>query len=132
MTDSPRLLRLAASEFREVASVTGDDVKAMTAAIEVLMSSVPERALRILERTAGAHGLTSLAVVGRSHFADVVRVRDEVTWRLRRAGLSTLRIGQIMNRDHSSILTALKRFTERLRTDPALCERMAQQKDDDV
>lgn len=66
-----------------------------------------------LHAAAERHGVTVTAIVGAGRDANIVRARREAVWRLSAlAGLSSVRIGLILGeRDHSTILDYLKKFT---------------------
>lgn len=66
-----------------------------------------------LHAAADRHGVTVTAIVGAGRDANIVRARREAVWRLSAlAGLSSVRIGMLLGeRDHSTILDYLKKFT---------------------
>ncbi len=66
-----------------------------------------------LHAAAERHGVTVTAIVGAGRDANIVRARREAVWRLSAlAGLSSVRIGLLLGeRDHSTILDYLKKFT---------------------
>jgi hypothetical protein len=72
----------------------------------------------ILERTAGAFGTTVEALIGRRRFARLAAPRQACAWALRQIGLTLMEIGEILHRDHSTIVSSIARAEERATEDP--------------
>lgn len=68
---------------------------------------------RILHEVCAAHGITVAMVVGDRRFAPIVRCRREIAARLAsETDMSFPRIGLILNKDHTSIIMAIRRWNE--------------------
>lgn len=64
-----------------------------------------------LEYMCKTHGFTVAEMRGAGRSADLAHRRAEVCWVLvKRFGLNSVRVGQILNRDHSTVLIAIKRL----------------------
>ncbi len=74
---------------------------ALTNALDPLLS---------LQRIAKAHGLTSRDIRGHDRHRDVVKVRRIVASTLRAQGMTVEAIGDVMHRDHSTVLNLLDRL----------------------
>lgn len=77
------------------------------------------RALAIINEVAQSHGVRPADILGRSHCPIHVRARHEAAWRLRQMAWgqrrpTLVRVGQWLNRDHSTISIALRHYAERL------------------
>lgn len=60
-------------------------------------------------------------LTSRSHNPEVVRARMEAMWlAYRRAGLSYSEAGRLFDRDHTTVLSAVRRIDEKLQDDPRL------------
>lgn len=68
-----------------------------------------EEVEQVLAEVAGAHGVPPTAIKSATRRAKVCSARDELCYRLRKMGWSTPRIGQFLNRDHTTILAADRR-----------------------
>jgi chromosomal replication initiation ATPase DnaA len=65
---------------------------------------------RILEDISTRTGISVDRIKSPSREDEVVKARDRVIWRLwEELGMSTTGIGQVLNRDHSTIVTSLRR-----------------------
>ena len=93
----------------------------------VKASTIPDAARVIVLRVAQLHGVPV------SHVIDPARrgrwlaaVRQEAAWLLhRRVGLSLHQIGRALERDHTTVLYAVRAFERRLATDEVLARRIA-------
>jgi sulfur carrier protein ThiS len=74
---------------------------ALTNALDPLLS---------LQRIAKAHGLTTRDIRGRDRHRDVVKVRRIVASTLRAQGMTVEEIGDVMHRDHTTVLNLLDRL----------------------
>lgn len=54
-------------------------------------------------------GMTLARVLSTDRSPQVVRVRDVICYVAQQQGFSSVQIGRAMNRDHSSVLTAIRR-----------------------
>lgn len=72
----------------------------------------------ILERTAGAFGTTVEALTGRRRFARLAAPRQACAWSLRQIGLTLMEIGELLHRDHTTIIASIARAEERATEDP--------------
>lgn len=61
-----------------------------------------------VEQACAEHHATLEEVASRSKVAHVARARHEAMRRLRKCGLSSTAIGNLFDRDHSTVLVALK------------------------
>lgn len=68
----------------------------------------------ILDLVCLKHGMGRKDILGPSHYYEICRVRYEFAWLLKfNMGLSLTRIGQILNRDHTTILHGLRQHAKR-------------------
>lgn len=68
----------------------------------------------ILDLVCMKHGVGRRDILGPSHYYTICRVRYEFAWLLKfNMGLSLTRIGQILNRDHTTILHGLRQHAKR-------------------
>lgn len=103
--------RITALE-QEVAIFRGAQVAA-TGAPAMRPGRVPAyMAAPILARVADAHGLTPDDLRGPSRCAHVVQARWEAMAALRAEGASTTAIGRAVRRDHSTVMSGLRRWAE--------------------
>jgi hypothetical protein len=72
----------------------------------------------ILCRAPGVLGVELDLLLGRRRFARLSRPRQVIALALRRAGYSTLEIGELMHRDHSTICYQLDEAERRETGDP--------------
>lgn len=72
------------------------------------------RARPLIKSVAERNGVSIEAITGPGAYQSIVRVRDEVCWVLRRSGFSYPEIGIAVNRDHTSVMAAVRRFEARL------------------
>ena len=71
----------------------------LTSAIEPLLS---------LQRIAKAHGLTSRDIRGRDRHRRLVTARRAVAVALRGIGLTYAEVGEVMHRDHASVMNLVR------------------------
>lgn len=64
---------------------------------------------QILERVARLHDVSIEDITGPSRERHICRARWEAMRAMRDRKLSTIRIGQLLNRDHSTVLHGLRR-----------------------
>lgn len=69
--------------------------------------------LRIIEQVSHATGFSVAEIVGRRRFTDVCLARDLAAYEAVKAGFSMPMVGRCLNRDHSTILDAVRREAER-------------------
>ena len=67
----------------------------------------------VIRRIERAHGVTLEQMQGPQRYRPIVRARWALIAALRERGWSLLRIGRFMNRDHTTVLYALRREAER-------------------
>jgi chromosomal replication initiation ATPase DnaA len=67
------------------------------------------RNLAEIDAIAELHGYTLADILGKSKQRPLVEVRRKCVLRMRNKGYSTLAIGRIMNRDHSTIVHSLQK-----------------------
>lgn len=72
------------------------------------------RSRPVLKAVAERNGVEPEMITGPGSYSAIVRIRDEACWELRRAGLSYPEIGIAVNRDHSSVMSAVRRHEVRL------------------
>ena len=65
----------------------------------------------VIARVADWHGITESELL-QSNEHHIIHVRGELMWILRRRQFSYPKIGQIMNRHHTTIIKALRKFEE--------------------
>lgn len=63
---------------------------------------------RILGMVAALHRIEPDDIVGPSQVSAMMAARRDVAWVLRAAGLSTPKIGTVLDRDHTSVLYLLR------------------------
>jgi len=63
----------------------------------------------LVEDAADLYGVSPDAILSTDRHAIVVEARSVIMWSLRQARLSLPHIGHLMGRDHSTVLTALRR-----------------------
>lgn len=76
-------------------------------------SIAPAKKAALFKRIADKHGLPVSDISGPRRLANIVAMRDEVAWELRLLGLSLTSIGAALNRDHTTIVDALRREEKR-------------------
>ena len=64
---------------------------------------------RLVAEAAERHGVTTGAILSRSRRRPVVRARQEVCWELRQLNLSYPQIAELLDRDHSTVLVAVRK-----------------------
>lgn len=72
--------------------------------------STPPWFHQLLGGVSGAYRLPTALILSPLREARVVRARDALIWCLRDGGLSLPHIGYLVDRDHSTVLTALRRI----------------------
>jgi chromosomal replication initiation ATPase DnaA len=72
-----------------------------------------EKNLTIIDYIASGTEFTRDDILGRRKFPDLVAVRRNCVMAFRNMGYSTLQIGRIMNRDHSTIVHAIQQHAKR-------------------
>lgn len=108
-------------EVLEAARLKADEERAR---VELEMREKAERAevkrlgrmfplRRRLEEIAAEHRLTGADVLGRRKTPRVADARAHVIFELRRHGPSLTQLGRLLNRDHSTVLYALRRWPAR-------------------
>jgi chromosomal replication initiation ATPase DnaA len=71
----------------------------------------------IIERAAAAFGVTPEALIGPRRFARLAPPRQACAWALRQIGLTLMEIGEILHRDHTTIIASIARAEERAAED---------------
>jgi hypothetical protein len=71
----------------------------------------------IIERAAAAFGVSSEALLGSRRFARLAPPRQAAAWALRQIGLTLMEIGDLLHRDHTTILFSIARAEERAAVD---------------
>jgi len=84
----------------------------------------PDWMLTVVRDVAKRHGLKPSVIRGPRRDRYAVHARDEVVWILRQPEASYPLIGHLLNRDHSTIISAFRRFEARLEAEPELAARM--------
>jgi chromosomal replication initiation ATPase DnaA len=69
-----------------------------------------ERNLAEMDAIAELYGYTVEDILGKSKVGPLMKVRRMCVLRMRNKGYSTLAIGRIMNRDHSTIVHSLQKI----------------------
>lgn len=69
-----------------------------------------ERNLAEIDAIAELYGYTVEDILGKSKVGPLIKVRRMCVLRMRNKGYSTLAIGRIMNRDHSTIVHSLQKI----------------------
>lgn len=64
---------------------------------------------QVLRHVADAHGIPMPALLGDRRFPRLVDARQDAALRLKEMGWTLTQIGDLMNRDHTSILNLLRR-----------------------
>ncbi|RJL18647.1 helix-turn-helix domain-containing protein [Paracoccus siganidrum] len=67
----------------------------------------------IVQELAAATGVTADQITGKSRKAEIVRVRQIVCFIARQKGMTYQQIGRVLNRDHTTIVAAVKREAAR-------------------
>ena len=67
----------------------------------------------VIRRIERAHGVTLEQMQGPRRYRPIVRARWALIAALRERGWSLMRIGKFLNRDHTTVLYALRREAER-------------------
>jgi chromosomal replication initiation ATPase DnaA len=96
-----------------------------------------EKNMAYIAEVAARHQTTAAAVLGESRARYVVDARREIAMHLHGQGLSSVQIGRLMNRDHTSILNLLgatksnrrKRVANYLRGECPVCAERRQLED---
>ncbi len=90
-----------------------------------------ERAARIIEAVSTLSGFTVDRLVGPSREAPLAWERHVAMWLIRQhTGLSFPQIGRLFNRDHSTVVHAVRRIGKRARWDEGLgnlCRRVVRE-----
>ena len=68
----------------------------------------------VLAVVCAQHGLTKADLIGRSRCLPINRARQEAYYELRAIGLSLPRIGQILHRDHTTIMSGIRAHKRRI------------------
>lgn len=72
------------------------------------------KARRILAEVAQGHGLSVFDLTGKTQFAHIARARHEAMFRIyRETRLSSVQVGALLNRDHSTVLYGIRKHAER-------------------
>lgn len=71
-------------------------------------ADVPPRLARITVRAAAAHGLTLATLRSDSRKRPLFRCRQSVATQARKEGFSFPQIGRALNRDHSTVIYAVR------------------------
>jgi chromosomal replication initiation ATPase DnaA len=72
-----------------------------------------ERIQRMIDEVCLRHLIDKSELLGSSRYRKAVKARRDVIVKLDAMGLSSVRIGQIVNRDHTSVLALLGRLTSK-------------------
>ena len=84
-----------------------------------------DRTGAIIEAVARKHGIDAKAILGARRTKAIVDARWEAVWEVKKAtGFSLLHLARIFNRDHTTILSSLRRYAEKnpdVRTEKATC-----------
>lgn len=88
-----------------IAPLTGDEMRQSYAMM------YPQK--RILHQICDKHGVFEDAVYGKCRRPKFVNARDEYIAALRDMGWSLTRIGRELNRHHTTIIAALRRYRDR-------------------
>lgn len=134
---SPELrddLEIAVRQFDELRAGGKSGAAAFLAAVRTYRAlsekrhptwrEAPEWAHLFVAEYAVRHGWKPVHLL-KSRIQAAVRLRDEIAFELHVTGLATPAIGDALGgKDHSSIVTALQRFRERLAQDELLRARM--------
>lgn len=73
----------------------------------------------IIEATARAFNVEEAQILGRSQFPSVVAARWTAMWIMdKHLGLSSVRIGAWLKKDHTTVLRALEQFDQRVLANP--------------
>jgi hypothetical protein len=67
----------------------------------------------IAEHIAKKHSMSVLTLLGRCRTASVARAREELYAALRKTALSYPEVGYLVDRDHTTVLYAVRRFEEK-------------------
>ena len=71
----------------------------------------------ILERAAAAFGTTVEALIGPRRFKRLTAPRQAAAWALRQIGLTLMEIGEILHRDHTTIIASIEQAERRAAAD---------------
>lgn len=82
---------------------------------EEIRTLEPTTHQQILRSVARRHRVPLQRILGPDRHRDVVYARQEAAWRLRNLGLSYPKIGQVLNRDHTTIMYAVRQHETRRR-----------------
>lgn len=85
--------------------------------LEVAVRVVDDADARgVIAEAARQHSITTDLLLSRNKETHVVRARQEAAWMLRQRGLSYPSIGRLLDRDHTTIMAAVRKVdAERLR-----------------
>lgn len=82
------------------------------------------RGMPIVAEVCCDHAVSIGTVLSRMGGKRLSPIRFECYWRLRRVGMSLPQIGRVMNRDHSSVLSGLRKFEQQITTNELLRRRL--------
>lgn len=68
----------------------------------------------LIERVAQEHHVTPIDIVDHCRLAQVCRARNAFCWELRKLGFSYPEIGILINRDHTSVMHAVRMHEKRI------------------
>lgn len=71
----------------------------------------------ILERAAASYGTTVADLIGPRRFARLTKPRQAAAWALRHIGLTLCEIGELLHRDHTTIISSIERAEHRADSD---------------
>ncbi len=79
---------------------------------------------QLITTTAWLLGIERTAILSRNRSRHVVEARQALAWSLRESGWSLESIGAFLDRDHTTIIHALKAVERKARRSPRLAERL--------
>lgn len=119
--------RIEASEgrdaaIREVVTLSRSLIVPKVSRVDAALSAEVRDAINaLIDETARAYGVDRGAVKGQPRFVRAVRARDEAMWRAWKCNLSLRAVGSFFGgRHHATIISAIRRFEDRLRKNAAL------------
>jgi len=75
----------------------------------------PDPRMQILRECAREHGCTVQEILSPTRFSNVIKARRKAMWRLHKRGtMSLTQIGRYLNKDHSTVLHALRKYEKSL------------------
>ena len=82
----------------------------------------------VIKAASDYYGIPTDAILGRGRYSEVLRARFSIYYVLReRDGMSTPQIGKRLNRDHSTVLSGLRRVLQVMRKDAEVADFIAAQ-----